>query len=458
MPPQVTRVLLPDNTITTADSNSYFLWVRHLNEKKELFHATNGKPTFPLPAHIPQAMIKYWSQAASTLEPIMYGDPQGEFQYRKKIADGFSKEYQLDGVFQAEDIAFTLGGTGAIHSIFYAINTLYPGKKMVTTLPYYPSYSLYKKESKIFLNKSKHFRYINLLKYGNLTLNNEALKDFLQTIKKWDIAAFLFCDPNNPNGTTPGKEEWQKIAETLKKYPTVPIIIDEAYCEMVFDQPHVSLVTAAPELLDRIIIMRSATKGLSAAGERMAVVLSKNQKIIGLISKYVSAFNINIPISLQYAYAETISQIQSTDYIKLANFYKEKIEYMKSKLAELDILPKDIIYQPNSTFYLIADLSQLKGKIIEAKAKEILVDNQTGKIETDIDIVYHFLFKHKLAIAPLCFFGVDQKRCWVRITCADPIDILDKIALILKDELGPTQKQGAYVNNNKKQTSKEIKG
>ena len=50
------------------------------------------------------------------------------------------------------------------------------------------------------------------------------------------------------------------------------ILLDEAYMEMSYD-PYSSLFTLASHLHERIVLVRSATKGFSASGERMAVAV-----------------------------------------------------------------------------------------------------------------------------------------------------------------------------------------
>lgn len=80
--------------------------------------------------------------------------------------------------------------------------------------------------------------------------------------------AVLICNPSNPLGTTIQPEELEDIADVLRKYPDLHIIFDEAYAEMSFvDMP--SFLQVAPDLKRRTIILRSATKALSAADERM---------------------------------------------------------------------------------------------------------------------------------------------------------------------------------------------
>ncbi len=424
------KFLLPNGQIAVANMESHFLLIKHLeHEDKELISAAFGKPTFSLSPHIPVAMLEYWKKAQQSEKAIQYGPPEGHYENRKKVADALSKEYKISDNFNADNVIFTVGGVSALHSIFYAVDKLKPNSKIVTPLPYYPWYQWYQGKKPSFLH------YINLIANGNLTLNASALRTSLETIDKNNIGAFLFCDPSNPSSTTPGREEWLKIAQILQDYPNIPIILDEAYREMVFVADSTSLISVAQHLLPRIILLRSATKGLSAAGERMAVVVTKNKDIYNALVDYVNIYNLNTPLSTQFAYAETLSKITPADYVKLGNFYKEKVFFMKEKLQEINALPKNITYNPQGTFYLIADLSKLKGKNLNQEAAKTLLKESNAKIETDVDIATHLLFEHKIALSPLSFFGVDSSFCWLRITCADNLDIMNKIFLAIKKEI-----------------------
>lgn len=89
---------------------------------------------------------------------------------------------------------------------------------------------------------------------------------------------------------------------------------------MVYDKENLSLISVAPELLDRIVLIRSATKGLSAAGERMAVVVTKNKEIIIKLTDYINIAHLNTPISAQYAYSQALLHTNS-EYSEMASFY-----------------------------------------------------------------------------------------------------------------------------------------
>ncbi|MDP3936327.1 MAG: pyridoxal phosphate-dependent aminotransferase [Alphaproteobacteria bacterium] len=410
------NVLLPNGQNAHLDIGTMYIWANFIEKLNSNFIvALLGKPSYPVNSNIQKAGIAYWSKEVGTDKPIPYGDPKGELRYRKDVADALSIEYGVS--LDVEDVLFSVGGMSGLHSIFYAVRTLNPNKKIVTTLPYYPGYTGYKLD--VPLND---LLLVNILESGTITADN--LKKTLYHISASEISAFLFCDPHNPMGTTPGKEEWIKVVEVLKKYPKVPIILDEAYAEMVFDQNHTSLFSLAPStFLDRFVILRSATKGLSAAGERLSVVISKNKKIMDAITRYVLANNIHAPKSSQFIYSSALKHTHKKEYIPLAKFYQDKVRYLQNLLQEQRIP----VNTPNSTFYLVVDLSKMIGKTMDSRAKKALYLAEDAMISSDVDIAFHLLFKYNLAIAPLSFFGVDPQRCLLRITCSEDKAVLKDI-------------------------------
>ncbi len=129
----------------------------------------------------------------------------------------------------------------------------------------------------------------------------------LATMDKGVPVAVLICNPSNPLGTIIDEDELKKIADVLRQYPELHIIFDEAYAEMAF-KPMPSFLKIAPDLKSRTIILRSATKALSAAGERMAILLVFDKGMMNeFLNKNINSF-IHAPRSAQKAYAETMEQ------------------------------------------------------------------------------------------------------------------------------------------------------
>jgi aspartate/methionine/tyrosine aminotransferase len=420
------------------------MWASKLAQEKNatlppIISAGMGKPTFPISLFAAQSGVHYWNQAslqsqkarhllaqgrsdaktrnriAKIFAAIDYGDPRGDYAPRAKTADALTRWYGSKVVIRPEHILFTIGGAGALHSIFSVINKRMPGGIIVTPYPHYGLYTGPQSKNRLFpipVMEEKGYRLsaVSLSKHLDAAIA-QAKKEGVK------VSAILLCDPNNPLGTALDEDELQKIACILKNHPDIFIILDEAYAEIRLSGKHeLSLLGVAPKLKDRIILMRSATKALSAAGERMAVIVAFNETIIGdLLQENVNVHG-HAPRSLQYVFAEAIENLDRIELENLRDYYKPQVEYVTERLKKMAAAMPDSHYQKEGAFYVLADLSDLLGQEISAEAARAL--GKKGKITTDEELIYSLLFDNGVLIAPLSYFGVSNRRGYVRVTCS----------------------------------------
>lgn len=384
--------------------------------------AAFGKPTAPLDQDLLEAMRHYWNFFPDGAA-LPYCDTAGLWNCRLLMAKSLEKQYHEKVQINPKHLIFTVGGCGALQAAFSAIHQQHPNGKLVAVTPYYPQYQILNGGT-----AQNTLHPIDVTKTSFL-LTAEALEESLKTISPSEISAFVFCDPNNPCGTTSGTNEWRKIADILRRYGNIPIVLDEAYAEMCFHEPHVSLLETAPDLVQRIVLMRSATKGFSAAGERMAIVVAPNKKIRSTMLDFITNISLHAPTSHQYAYTHAMQHLTNEKKQNLGRFYQKRVAFMQQELERINMQLDDPSYKPNATFYLLANLKKYQGHPLNKKAALILGKTESDpKIETDVDIAYHLLFTKNLAISPLSFFGVGPNECLMRITCSDHEEILREMS------------------------------
>ena len=263
-----------------------YIWAHYLeneqpSEKKMIF-AGIGRPSYLLNEDLAQAAATYWqallekvsttkkflTETGRSLEEkcaliardtsaIDYDMPAGVQKAQEMMAQALTKWYNQQVPINPNAVVFSVGGVSALSLIFKVLHERAPGSLIVTPSPYYPFYN----------NPTHHnqLHFIDLLNEPGYRLTAQALKQSVAKVPaNQKIGAFLFCDPNNPMGYVVGKNEWLEIAAILKTTAEdIPIIVDEAYAELTFGKKHISLLEAAPELKDRLIVLRSATKGFS---------------------------------------------------------------------------------------------------------------------------------------------------------------------------------------------------
>lgn len=443
------------------------IWARELNEKalvdnNPVIFAAMGKPTFSLHYAIAQAATEHWLKVGDqsfkarhylSISPnspkksnkndlivqakgaLPYGDPRGELAARTKMAAALNKWYQLDSVFKPDHILFTVGDVGALHNVFAYLRSKAPGGRIIVPFPYYALYAGVDSQRNnlhpIYVMEEKGYRLTPKALQKSINSAKEAAKK-----DGHDISAFLFCDPNNPLGTVVSKQEWLEIAEILRQEPNTLIILDEVYAEMVLDgERNNSLVALAPDLRDRIVLMRSATKGLSAAGERMAIMTSFNKKIMAELLKHNISIVGHAPISLQHAYAEAMSAIDEIEHQNISEFYAAQVNLVYNRVKAMGAAMPDPAYRVEGTFYVLIDLSDLKGQPLNPKAKMALGEDYRPRIETDEQIAYHLLFEHNILIAPLSYYGISPNLGYLRITCSGGETELSKLCVEIEKAL-----------------------
>ena len=399
-----------------------------------IISAGMGRPTFPINTHTIDSSISYWKKIKarlikSAVHPIEkpdhsvvigYGDPRGDDDARSIMANAMSKWYGTP--IAEKQILFTIGGAGAFRIIFETFNAIYkdtPNYRVITPFPHYTLYADNQHQlHSIDVMRAPGYRITaDLLQISIQEAFQAALKDQGQP------KVILLCNPNNPLGTVIPEEEWLKIAVVLRQYPSLHIVLDEAYAEMCFSGTKASsLLTIAPDLRHRIIIMRSATKALSAAGERMAMLMAFDPALMAtFLDKNIGMIG-HAPRSGQMAYAETMLQFTDEDHQALARFYQPKVDYVSDRLKAMGAQMPDPLYTVEGTFYILADFSDLLGLELPKEAHRAL--GKAGLVQTNEDLAYYLLFNESVMLAPGAYFGLPANNGFLRITCsADQADL-----------------------------------
>lgn len=410
-----------------------------------------GKPTYPLNLDYVEAEKQYWDNlfnkvklAKSFIDEndmteeersnciadqdavIDYGDPQGDLECRKSMGEYLTKFFNQKVTVTAENILFTVGGSSALYNLFKVLNNRKPDAKIITPVPYYP---LYKGPDNI-----NQLYTIDVMECPGYKLTAPLLETSLKKAKQTSSSALLLCNPNNPLGTVFDENDWQEFAKILRKFSDISIILDEVYSEMSFhDKPFISLLEIAPDLKDRTILLRSATKALSAPGERIACIAAFNKDLIhDLVVENIKTTS-HAPRSGQYAFSKAMHTINLNEVEKIKNFYEPQVRYVEQRLNAMGAAMPDTSYKVQGGFYVLANLSKLRGMTIPKSASRAI--NCEDKAKTDYDIAFALLFSKHIMLAPLSQCGISSDKCYFRITCSAGLSKLKVLMDRIEDAL-----------------------
>jgi len=89
----------------------------------------------------------------------------------------------------------------------------------------------------------------------------------------------ILCSPHNPGGRVWTQDELQKVAAFAERHDLI-VVSDEIHHDLVFPgQKHTPMALAAPQILDRLVMMSAVTKTFNIAGAHVGNVIIPDEKL-----------------------------------------------------------------------------------------------------------------------------------------------------------------------------------
>lgn len=374
---------------------------------------------FPIPTALEEGIIKAYKDKKTNYPP---GD--GLLALRQAVGDLFRRVEGID--YANDEIQITSGGRPVIYAAFKTI--VDEGDKVIYTVPSW---------------NNNHYANMHLANACEIEVTPE--NNFMPTAT--DIAPHLegavllcLCSPQNPTGTTFGKEQLEAIcdlviAENAKRgadEKKLYVLFDQMYWTLTYgDIQHYNPVALRPEMKNYTIFVDGISKSLAATGVRVGWTLGP-KKVIAKIKSLLSHLGAWAPMAEQVAAAEFLQNQTALDsYLTtLKAGLNERLVYIYNRFMDMKAkgMPVDAI-TPQAALYLTVKLDY-KGY------------QYNGKTFTSQQEISDFILSEaQLAIVPFNCFGANNESPWYRIsvgTCkmeemATIFDLLEsKLALIQK--------------------------
>lgn len=338
---------------------------------KSIVSLSAGEPDFKTPKHICDAAIKAINDGfhGYTMNP---GTPE----LREAICQKLKRDNGLD-----YDPSQIICSNGAKQSVGFSILALVdPGDEVIIPAPYWVSYP----------------EMVRLAEGTSVTVRTSFENNFKLTPDQLEEAitdktkAIILCSPSNPTGAQYTKDELKALAEVLKKHPQVYIISDEIYEYIVFDGDHVSILNAAPELKDRVVLINGFSKGFAMTGWRLGY-LAANNEIVSAVSK-IQSQETSAPSSISQKAGEAAYKGDLDDVVTMREQFKKRRDYLVEALNNIEGVN---CFTPGGAFYVFPDISYYIGKNRP--------DGST--IESSTDLCLYLLDEFGLALVPGDAFG-----------------------------------------------------
>lgn len=344
-----------------------------------------GEPDFDTPRHIKDAAIKAINDGFTKYTPA-----SGTLDLKKAICDKFKRENGLD--YTVKNIVVS---NGAKHSLLNALGAiLNPGDEVLFSSPYWVSY---KEMVKISDGVPV---VIDTREEDNFKFTAEELEAAITDKTK----ALILNTPSNPTGMVYSESELAAIAEVVKKHDLF-VISDEIYEHLIYDMERPRSIATIDGMKDRTIVVNGVSKTFAMTGWRIGYTAA-NEEITSLMANVQSHYTSN-PNSIAQVAALAALTGPMDSVIEMKKAFNERRLYMVERMNKI---PGVSCIKPEGAFYVMMNISALKGKKIDGKT-----------IETSDDFAGAFLEKELVAVVPCSGFGNDNFVRWSYATSMDNI-------------------------------------
>lgn len=359
-----------------------------------------GEPDFHTPQEIKEAAKKAIDENFS-----YYTHVSGYLELRQAIAKKFKRDNNIE--YTPEQIVVS---TGAKQSIANALLSLVnPGEEVIVPSPYWVSYI-----EMIKLAEGKAIIIPSTIE-NDFKVSAEQIEQYITPKTR----LLIYSSPCNPTGSIYTKNELEKIARVIAKYPDIYIIADEIYEHINFIGKHES-IAQFDFIKDRVVTVNGVSKGFAMTGWR-AGYIGAPLWIAKACDKMQGQFT-SATSSITQKAVQTAVELDPSSTFKMRDEFKKRRDLVLKLLNEIPGLKTNT---PPGAFYVFPEVSAF----FEKKAGSTTIHNAT-------DLCNYLLEDAHVAIVPGAAFGDDR---YVRISYATSEERLSKAMIDIKKSLQKLQ-------------------
>jgi aspartate aminotransferase len=358
-------------------------------EGKNIVSLAVGEPDFDTPAHIRAAALRAMERGETR-----YTILPGSVELRQAIAAKLKRENDL--VYSPNDIIVTNGCKSGIYSALEA--TLETGDEVIVPAPYWVSYP------DMVLACEGVPKIVACPENQGFKMSPAQLDAAITDKTRW----LIINSPSNPTGASYTAAEYRKLADVLAQHPQVLVMTDDIYEHIRFDgraTPH--LLTAAPELRDRVLAINGVSKTYAMTGWRIGWIAGPSD-LIGALNTLLSQAAGNACSISQAAAVEALNGDQSfvSESVAIYRTRRDRMLTRINQIQGLSCLP------PDGAFYLYVNCAGLIGQKTPAGAR----------LKTDSDVAMYLLESVGVAVVQGSAYGLSP---FFRMSIAASLDVLD---------------------------------
>ena len=303
-------------------------------EGKDIIGLSAGEPDFATPEYVREAAI-----AAIREGETKYTAVDGTRSLKTAIQEKFRRDNELD--FELNEIIVSSGGKQACYNACQAL--LEVGDEVVIPTPCWVSYP-----DMVRLTGAEPVS-VDVPAEQGFRISADQLRAAITD----QTRALIVNSPSNPTGAAYTCADWLALGEVLKEHPRITIITDDIYEHIYWgEKPFCSLLTACPDLRDRVLTVNGVSKCYAMTGWRLGYAAGPVE-LIKAMTKIQSQSTTNASsISQAAAYAALMGDQTFVEEARMT--FKERHDYV---LECLNGLPGVTCASADGAFYAFPDVT-----------------------------------------------------------------------------------------------------
>ena len=357
-------------------------------EGKDVLVLAAGEPDFDTPLNIRKAAVTAMEEGQTRYVP-----GKGTPVLQKAIQSKFLKDNNLN--YDLDEIIVGVGGKHIIYNAMMA--TINPEDEVIIPAPFWVSYP-----DIVLLAEGKPI-IVPCPEDQNFKLTADQLEKSINNKTKW----LMLNSPSNPTGSLYSKQELQRLADVLLRYPQVLIMSDDIYEKVIYDDLEFSTIASVePKLKDRCLTLNGVSKSYCMTGWRLGYC-GAPKEIIAAMNKIQSQSTTSTSSISMAASVEALNGSQ--DFIDEHNqAFVRRRDLVVNLLNQIDGLS---CLTPQGAFYVYPSCAGVIGK-----------ETPEGKkISNDEDFMSYLLESEGIAGVHGAAFGLSP---YFRLSYATSDEIL----------------------------------
>lgn len=157
----------------------------------------------------------------------------------------------------------------------------------------------------------------------------------------------ILCSPHNPGGQVWTREELRALAEFVRRHDLI-LVSDEIHNDLVMPgHRHIPMPVAAPEILDRTVVMTATTKSFNIAGAHTGNVILPDPTLRAQFRQTLAGLGIS-PNGFGLAMATAACSPEGAEWIDALNLYldgnRQVFEAGMAAIPGVRVIPMQATY------------------------------------------------------------------------------------------------------------------